>query len=197
MLKLDAVNQCLRALGWTGVRALDTDGISDAAIAEQTVDEMSLKIQTMGWYYNTRRQVPLTPDSAGNIALPDGCITIDTDGVDAWREVTQLGDRLYDLDNNTNIFTVTSLSCTYTLNYQFGCIPEPIQEYITAMAAHAHNERYQQSLTRRQVARQSLIQEIARAKAVAMRFEDSTSDVNFVNSVEMLILKGQRNRVTT
>lgn len=197
MLKLDAVNQCLRALGWTGVRSLDTDGFSDAAIAEQTVDEMELKVQTMGWYYNTRKEVLLTPDSAGNIAIPDGCITIDSDGVDKWREVTQLGDRLYDLDNNTNVFTVTNLSCTYTLRYQFGCIPEPIQEYITAMAAHAHNERYQQSLNRRVTARQHLIMEISRAKAIAMRFEDSTSDVNFVTSTEMLILKGQRNRLTT
>lgn len=197
MQKLDAVNKCLRALGLTGAPTLDTDGPSDAAIAEQTVDEIELEVQTMGWYYNTRYHVKLTPDSAGNISLPDGCITIDADGCDVHKKVTQIGDRLFDLRHNTNVFTVTTLSCTYTLRYKFECIPPPIQDYIAAMAAYAHNERFQQSLNRRVTARSTLEREVMRSKAVAMKFDDASADVNFIANTEMLILKGQRVKLTT
>lgn len=68
MLKLDAVNICIRALGDPPVTALDTNGTSDAGEAEAEVDRQ-LKIVLRGKGYgtaaNTREEVELVlPDTA-------------------------------------------------------------------------------------------------------------------------------------
>lgn len=68
MLKLDAVNICIRALGDPAVTALDPGGTSDAGEAESEIDRQ-LKIVLRGRGYgtaaNTREEVELVlPDTA-------------------------------------------------------------------------------------------------------------------------------------
>lgn len=60
MLKLDAVNICIRALGDPAVTALDTGGTSDAGEAEVLVDRQNIVIQRQGWACNMRTGVVLT-----------------------------------------------------------------------------------------------------------------------------------------
>lgn len=70
MLKLDAVNICIKALGDPDVTALDTGGTSDAGEAEKEIDRQ-LKIVLRGKGYgtaaNVREEIELT--------LPDTTVT--------------------------------------------------------------------------------------------------------------------------
>jgi hypothetical protein len=189
--KLDAVNIMLRARGMAGAAALDTDGGSDAAQAERVLDSVELEIQSRGWAYNTRTEVTLSPDDADHIALPSGTITIDSDGSDAGRNVSQLGGRLYDLDNNTDEFD-GDLIVTYILRYDFGCIPQPVQQYIAAKAAMEYANRYPTRVDRTPM----LASQYREARAEAFRFDDETSDVNVLDAVDAQRVRGRRTRLT-
>lgn len=138
MTKLDAVNRVLVAVGRDRVKALDTDGASPAAEAERCLDQCELDVQALGWHYNTRNDVELTPDANDHIAVPTGVITIDTDTDDQGTNVTVLGDGLFNLDDNTDEFDST-LKVAYTLRYSFHCIPQLIQEYIVACTSVEFN----------------------------------------------------------
>ena len=81
MLKLDAVNICIRALGDPAVTALDTGGASDAGEAESEIDRQ-LKIVLRGRGYgtaaNTREEVELTlPDTTVTASGGSGTFTYD------------------------------------------------------------------------------------------------------------------------
>lgn len=59
MLKLEAVNICIRALGDPAVTALDTGGNSDEGEAEAIIDRQSVIIQRQGWACNIRTDLVL------------------------------------------------------------------------------------------------------------------------------------------
>lgn len=81
MLKLDAVNICIRALGDPDVTALDTGGTSDAGEAENEIDRQ-LKIVLRGKGYgtaaNVREEIELTlPDTTVTASGGSGTFTYD------------------------------------------------------------------------------------------------------------------------
>lgn len=178
MTKLEAVNHVLREVGLAGTVALDTDGASNAAQVERILDLTELEVQTKGWHYNTRRGVTLARNGDDSISLPNAAITIDGDdtriGLDP--DVTQVGRRLYNLDDNANTFTA-DLKVTYTLRFEFDCIPQPIQSYIAAWTAVRYNDSYG-----RPERRSTLYEAMRVAKAEAKRFDNDSEDVNCLRS---------------
>lgn len=186
MTKLEAVREILRSAGLGEAPALDTGGASNASFAERLLDEQDLEVQTDGWLFNTRTKVRLTPDIAGIIIMPAGSITIDSDDVDYYRNITQLGRRLFDLDKNTGVFT-DPITVTYTIRFGFDCIPQPVQKYITRRACERYNDQY----GRLERAR-ALAVETNRAYAAAMRFDEASTDVNLVRSWASGMVRGQR-----
>jgi len=81
MTKLDAVNRILRAVNEFKVAALDTDGDSAQAIAEQVLDEQDRAIQARGWHENKEVDIELEPADVTSMALViagDGAWTVAT-----------------------------------------------------------------------------------------------------------------------
>lgn len=192
MTKLTAVNLILRKSGVPGaLTSLQTDSRSNGAEAERCLDEENLAIQSEGWYFNTRRNVELTPDAATHlIAIPANVITIDTDGADHWRNITQQGEKLYDLDNNTDDFTDTSsLRVRYVLLYEFHCVPEPIARYIACKAAMTYYENFPPP--REALRMRTLIDEMERARGQAKAFNAKTADANILRTPDALAVKGR------
>jgi len=185
MTKLDAVNIVLTRNGRAPVSALDTSAASEAAHAEQLIDEVELRIQAEGWPYNTRSDVELEAADDGQIDLPTGCITIDAYGQDAWRHVSQNGGHLYDHDNNTSTFTGT-IRVQYTLRLGWGCIPYPVRDLIAARAAVTYNERYGRDPQR--VA--GLMLEDSRARTRAEQHAGRTGNINVLQTPEAARVRG-------
>lgn len=172
MTKLDAVNRILRLNGLQPVSGLDTNGPSAAANAERVLDQVSIDIQSQGWVFNTRKDVTLERDGSNNIPLPDDVIHLDSDTDDFYRNVTQVGGYLYDLDDNTDEFTA-DVKVTYVINYSFGCIPYPVQRYIACKAASQFNAAYCDAKYVPNIER-----ELAVSKGDATAFNERTHDAN-------------------
>lgn len=194
MTKLEAVCEVLAAIGRGNVTALDTDGASDASFAERVIDRKELEVQTRGWRFNSRKDVTLTPDGSDHIALPSATITIQM-GSRQVRSVcfVQLGARLFDTVNNVDTFDGT-VQADYILRFDFDCIPQPIQKYITRLAAEEFNNQYGGSLQAIQSRKQSLALETREAKCEANRYEDTAQDVNVLATYDAWATRGFRER---
>lgn len=191
MTKLDAVNYILTGNGQRPVTVLDTSGVSYVAEAERLLDTVELEIQTRGWHFNTLYKVELTPDGSDHVLIPDGVITIDSDDSDSWRDVTQQGDHLYDLDNNTDKFTDT-IKVTYVQRLEFTCIPEAFKQWMASEAALRMAESYHPENYARLRVRQA---DQMTKKAAALRFNGDKSNTNVLNNVDADRFRGRtRNR---
>lgn len=188
--ELTAVNLILRKSGVPGeVTSLTPNGRGNASEAERCLNEESLRIQSEGWYFNTSRNVELTPDAnTSEIALPANTITIDTDGADHWRNVTQRGEKLFDLDNNTDEFSGT-LRCRYVTLWAFHCVPEPVAAYIACQAALTY---YENMPPPREALRiRTLMETRDRAMGVAKKFNASSADANILTTPDAQAVKGR------
>lgn len=189
MTKLEAVQRIILDAGRDPCSRLDTGGTSEAAWAERLLEQEELRIQTQDWYYNKRWNETVSPGSDGRVMLPAGVITLYTDAPGVRLDFTQLGDHLYDLDNNTDQFT-DDLTVSYTLRYDFGCIPQPIQEYIAAIASCRYNQQRggpeKWNLDRDLQARRLF------AKTQAHRFDTEAADRNCLRSADAVRFKGYR-----
>lgn len=206
MTKLEGVNKLMRKAGLQPVRALDTDGASNAAEAERCLDDAELEIQSRGWNYNTRTNIELEPDGSGNITVPAGIISINpmvsgdtpfsiglqygATQAEGSRITTQ-GEHLYDLANNTDVFT-SSVWVTYIQRWEFHCIPFQIQDYIVCLGASRFNEkrgteRLQPSINR----------DVDRARRLALQANNNQSAVNILGTAQMTQFTGVTSPRTT
>ena len=146
MLKLDAVNICIRALGDPDVTALDTGGTSDAGEAEKEIDRQ-LKIVLRGKGYgtaaNVREEIELTlPDTTLTTNTPVGTLLYDETITQAGSGATgkvryEIGGKVYvDTDsgsaawNNSGALTggtstaTRNVSATASITSAFHAVPE-------------------------------------------------------------------------
>lgn len=192
MTKLEACSEVLRAVGRQGVSTLDTGGGSEASRAERVLDSMTLQVQTDAWYYNRRFRVTLSPDTDGHINMPTGAIVADMDNPWTARpQFTQLGDRLFDVTNNTDVFTA-SVRVEYSLRYDFDCIPQPIQKLIVRLSCERYSEEFGGSAQEKQARRSALMGETYRARVAANRYNDRASGVNVLHNSEEELIRGVR-----
>jgi hypothetical protein len=185
MTELDGVNEVLRKAGGYPVTVLDEGGASSAAEAQRCLAEESRKIQSTGWNFNTRRKVELTP-VGGYIDLPTGTIHADSDFTDEWRNLTHRGERLYDLDNNTAVFSAAVYVKLVEL-WEFHCVPEPIANYIACSAALAFN-----SIRGDRTRERMIYSEKERARSEARVWNNRQLDANYVQGSDARDVMGER-----
>ncbi len=148
--KLQAVNNVLRRLGKLPVDALDTNGTSTHAHVERMIDDSATAVQGEGWYWNTKFDVepPLDGDSKLNVSqleAKDGggywnIYHVDTDYSES-KNVVRKGDYLYDIDDNTFVFSGT-VKVRYTYERDFAEIPDAFQNLIVSKASFNFNRYY-------------------------------------------------------
>lgn len=99
--RLDAINMCMRGIGLSPV-ATEDDPDLDAALAGQTVDQITEDIQARGYWFNKEWNWFLTPnETTGFIDAPSSAISVITVGKSRSLPVTIRGGKLYDLLNHT------------------------------------------------------------------------------------------------
>ena len=173
--KLDAVNRILRAAGEYPVSTLAVTGSNDVTLAVQTLDEVALQYQLTGLNCNTVEKA-VYPDVDGKVWIPDTTLAVDTVSTDYGRNLVQRGRTptyLFDVDNNTDVFTVgTPIQIRITTALGFEDLPTAEQFEITDQAA-----RMYQMATVGEAAQDKLLQEIAfmsraKSRAADMRSRD-------------------------
>lgn len=105
---LEAVNQLLEVVRLKPVSALDTGGHSEAGQAERFLDEASRRVQLQGGYSNRILSKEYTAAST-KVALATDVLAIKSAGRTGHRNFTiryvSSEPRVYDLDNETAVFT--------------------------------------------------------------------------------------------
>ena len=132
--ELQAVNIMLSVIGEAPINTLAGDTTTDVSIAKNLLDESSMSVQSMGWNFNTNYNYNVTLDDTGKIPLPANCVQADAGAADRSRNVVIRAGFLYDLDNDTDIFT-KAIPLDVVLVQQFEDLPEYARRYITSKAA--------------------------------------------------------------
>ena len=134
--ELDAVNQILSSVGQAPVTTLDLEN-PEAAIAVNTLREISKQVQIEGWTFNTERGLKLSRDiNTNKIQFPFNYLAIDANTQkhqDKYNLVRRNG-FVYCLYHHTDIFT-EDLTVDIVWQFDFVELPPAIQAYITAKAA--------------------------------------------------------------
>lgn len=129
--KLEAVNQMLGTVQDAPVDSLSS-GYFQADNALRILNMVSKEVQASDWDFNREDRVTFTPNTDGEIVLPDN--TLRATPTYAEMDVQRRGNRLYDLKNHTFIFTKSVLlNCVWMFTFEE--LPEEAGLYITAKAA--------------------------------------------------------------
>ena len=155
------------------VSTLINDGTNDTDLAQQILKAKRIEYLDEGKYFNVSTKT-LYPDDNGNILLAS--TTLNVDAVDHTRNVTPTGTRLYDLDNNTDVFT-KEIKVIITSDMAFELIPHAWQRAIVAEASRDY-----QMLTAGDPAVDNyLAEQELKAKARARKAEASQRDSSWLD----------------
>lgn len=137
---LDAVNVLLSVIGEAPVNTLLNNQNAMVAAAQNTIDEISRRVQSEGWAFNTDPKVQLAPDVDGYINLPRNVLRVDTTEEDAGNDYVQRGTRLYDRRKASFTFT-EPVYVELVTALLFEELPQPARDYITIRAARVFQAR--------------------------------------------------------
>jgi hypothetical protein len=143
----DAVNTLLATIGSQPVNSVDAPSV-DAAMAKNTLKEISLAVQMDGWYFNTDQKKVWSPDSSGIIYLPSSVMQVDNSYGDSddrkvvVRPNPSYNNRicLYDVTYGTFVFT-RPITTKTVYAYGWESLPQPARHYITIRAARVFQDR--------------------------------------------------------
>jgi len=136
---LQMVREVLAIVDGSTVPALDPLGERGASIAGQAQDFIMQANQRVQGSYTFRfhhfEKVDATPDATSKrILLTDDILHIKPVGPDAWRQISYVGRKLYDHDNNVDTFE-NPIKVTYKVLFSPECCPTHVQQWIVAEAA--------------------------------------------------------------
>lgn len=134
--QLEAVNSMLGHIGESPVDSIATPSALpvSASTALTILDEVSREVQSDGWYFNTEKDVTLSPDAGNSDKIVLDTDVIEADVLDHSSDIVPRGLTLYDRKNNTTAFT-KDIKVTLTRLLDWDSLPEPARRYITLRAA--------------------------------------------------------------
>jgi len=141
--RLKAVNIILSAAGKGPITNIVTGASMDSDTAQGCLDETINVVLSEGWYFNTRKNVTLSPDVNSEILLQENVIRLEfpyifTDGV----KYTIRGNKLYNANTGTtNEFDEAVVADIVEL-LEWDDLPEAARIYIAKSAARLFVDRF-------------------------------------------------------
>jgi hypothetical protein len=190
--KLTALNILLQVMGVAGVSSLSATEDNDVAAALAALDEFDRAVQSQGWTWNRDEAVQLSPDTNGEIALPNNCLSIKRAyTVPGGDKIIERGRKLYNKTTNTFVFAdPVFVDVVYRLDWEE--MTEAMRRYITIWAAQQLQARLQTSTAVDRITDEV----VAAAKAECGQAEDEVEEHNSVtgNSQMLSRLHGRARR---
>lgn len=128
--RLSVVNDMLGLLGESPVNDLDSFHPM-VPKALNVLDTTSGEIQSDRWWFNTEDRELIPQVDTGFLMLPDNTVSVDS--LSSRYQVAQRGRKLYDLKNNTFVFT-EPLKVRLCVYYPFDELPNIARAHIAAEA---------------------------------------------------------------
>ncbi len=151
--ELDAVNVLLELIGDQPVNTLEVSGNSIVAQARDLLEKTSRDIQSAGLYCNSRYNYDLYPDVDGYIDVPKTVLSLRSSSASRNLAVMsrttdnrQTVRSLFDLDNNTFIFT-SSVKVDLVMFLDFESLSQPARNYVIIKAGRILQARSKHDVT--------------------------------------------------
>ena len=170
--ELSAVNELLLAIGEQVIASLAGTLPPDANTALVLLRSTSRDLQEEGWQFNSDTEITIGIDGDGYIQLPSDALRVDNEGAinTAWRD-----GRLYDLDDNTFVFT-EALECSIVRHFAFADLPPVARRYVVLLTLEKLMAIFPASDP--QMAARTMQIAVGRAKAAFLEAEIENGDYN-------------------
>lgn len=135
---LEAVNNMLLLIGEAPVQSLTNTDFQPAAIAKALLENETKLIQSRGWNFNTTLKEVLELSPEGYLYVPSNtlsCVPFYKD-----QGIVLKGDRMYNLNTNSYVFTA-NLEVNITYLYSFPDCPIQFQNYVEIVAGRKFENR--------------------------------------------------------
>lgn len=136
--ELQAVNAMLSLISETPVASDEIDGVVDAQVARQLLNDESRAVQSAGWDWNTDDNYRLSPNVDGEIVVPINALSIDPS--DQSLRYVQRGSKLWDKDSHTFVIS-KPVYVDVTWFFAFEELPETARRYIALAAGRKFENR--------------------------------------------------------
>jgi hypothetical protein len=136
--ELEAVNAMLASIGESPVAEID-DTFVDALTAQSLLKAESRRVQLHGWSFNEEFDLAFSPDTAGEIHLPQNTLKF----LSADKTVTQRGFRLYNKTTRNFTFTADVTASELVTALAFEALPEALRSFLALMAGRKFQDRMQ------------------------------------------------------
>ena len=127
----------LTGIGQAPVVSLDIAN-PEIATALSILDSVNSEVQGEGWHFNTEVKYPFTPNTSGEIVIPDNVLQLSdnkNENVQEYQTVIR-SCKLYDKIAHTYIFPTTRpIMCDVVWLFNFEDLPQVFQDYITQRAS--------------------------------------------------------------
>ena len=141
--ELEAVNTILSTIGEAPLNSLTGSLPVDGTMAQNILDEINREVQSIGWHWNTHYKVDLNRDTDNKIPVGTDVLRIqlNTKYDRSSYDIVQRDNYLYNLADNSEIFSsdFTETNVIYLLD--FTKIPEQARRYITIRSARVFHDR--------------------------------------------------------
>ena len=175
LTELEAVNAMLLSIGQAPVNTLNVSGLTDVSIARDKLAEVTRRILSRGYAFNTDDNYPLSPDADGVVLLPKGALKVkasDTSKLSVRHHPTK-GRALWNGDSLTWTFTAP-VACQITWGFSFEELPETARCYI----ATAAGREFQARIVGSTILDRFLEEDVQRAWLLLEREERATRKTN-------------------
>jgi hypothetical protein len=153
-------------------------GAGDYANCSAVLDAETLKVLAKGWAFNSEKEVELSPDVNGKIAVAPETLQIDPS--DSHADCVQRGAFLYDKAAKTDVFT-KPVKCDVVKAFAFEDCPYMVQRIIVAQAAKVYQRSYVGSKQLDEFAQE----ERQEAGADALDAESDVDDYNILDNPDL------------
>ena len=159
--ELEAVNTILSTIGEAPLNSLTGSLPVDGTMAQNILDEVNREVQSIGWHWNTHLRIQLNTKYSRSSY-----------------DIVQRDNYLYNLADNSEIFSsdFTETNVIYLLD--FSKIPEQARRYVTIRSARVFHDR---TLGANTIHKFSSEDE-ARSLAVLRQAETQTGEYNIFDS---------------
>lgn len=142
LTELEAVNAMLLSIGQAPVNTLNVSGLTDVSVARDKLSEVTRRILSRGYAFNTDENYPLSPDADGVVLLPKGALKVKTEDTTkvSVRQHPTKGRALWNGDQLTWKFE-TTVPCQITWGFSFEELPETARCYIATAAGREFQAR--------------------------------------------------------
>jgi len=192
MEMLEMVQKVMQLVDNSSVAALDPTGPSRQGIAQRYLETHTFDLFSTYIGMNTYWKVTLTPNNDNFVFVPlnasnEPLVTqILPSDEDAHRNIVQIGNRLYDKDNNTFEFSDT-IKVIYTVRFTPECLPIHLKWWAIGESAMMMLDQ------RRDAQRWSRVTQKRREwKARAQQIETDIKKTNMLGSASALSVLGER-----